>query len=261
MKSLFSLLLFFLAALSAHAQGEPAFLETFRPDARVHDFGTVREADGKVRHTFRLTNKGNAPVAITNVNTSCGCMVATYTKRAVRPGETAAIDVVLDPQGKDGAFAKQVVVLCAAKAGSAAAKKGANYYVRLWVKATVQPRQRPVSETCPYDLGHGLWADQQFLPFPCLGAGASYAYTLRLGNATARAIIVEWSRQPNNRVLRLPAKTTLRPGEVKAIRVSYRYPRRHKYDCHVDLYPLVDGKSGRPVRVKWNGEQKFQMRL
>ena len=52
--------------------GEPQFLETLKPDERTHDFGPIREADGKVNHVFRLKNTGTKPVAISAINTLSG---------------------------------------------------------------------------------------------------------------------------------------------------------------------------------------------
>ena len=94
-------LLVLVPAVSGMAQtGQPTFLETFKPVERVHDFGAIYERDGLVSHVFTLRNTGKKPVAISAVNTWCGCMVAGYTRRAVRPGETARVTVSLDPDHK-----------------------------------------------------------------------------------------------------------------------------------------------------------------
>ncbi len=246
---LFALLtLTLLTPLTATA-AEPQFLDTFRPDNRVHDFGRIRESDGRVTHIFRLRNEGNKPVAISAVNTWCGCMVAGYTKRAIRPGETANISVTLDPDHKSGKFIKQVVVLT----------DGGQKYVRLWVKADITPEVHPISEECPYDFGQGLWMSQKMLPFPDLDKGQEYGFDLRVGNNTQRRMTVTFTRQPNNRVLRMPESLTLAPGERKTIRVSYRYPRRHPHPCYVDIHPTVNGKAARTLRIKWNAGGKFRI--
>jgi hypothetical protein len=69
------------------------------------------EKKGKVVNVFKFKNMGKAPVAITEVNTWCGCVAANYTKKAVRPGETAMVTVTFDPDHKSGNFVKQVVLL------------------------------------------------------------------------------------------------------------------------------------------------------
>jgi hypothetical protein len=63
----------------ANAQGGgPAYLQTFKPVERVHDFGKIYEKKGKVVNVFRFKNTGKTPVAITEVNTWCGCVVVYF---------------------------------------------------------------------------------------------------------------------------------------------------------------------------------------
>ena len=250
MSFLLTLLLLVATALPAAGQSaQPQYDETFRPDNRVHDFGHIRESDGRVTHTFRLRNEGKKPVAISAVNTWCGCMVASYTKRAIRPGESANITVTLDPDHKSGKFIKQVVALT----------DGGRKYVRLWVKADITPEVHPIAEECPYDFGQGLWMSQKMLPFPDLDKGQEYAFELRVGNNTSRKMTVSFTRRPDNRVLRMPESLTLAPGERRSIRVAYRYPRRHPRPCHVDIIPTVNGKTARALRIKWNAGGKFRL--
>ncbi len=250
MKKSLCLLFLLVATVVCMAQtGEPQFIETFSPDNRVHDFGNIRESDGKVTHVFRLKNNGNKPVAISAVNTWCGCMVADYTKRVVRPGETAEVTVSLDPDHKQGKFVKQVVVLV----------NDGRQYVRLWVKADITTMDHPITEDCPRLLGEGLYASLDFLPFPDLGVGSDYSYVLRLGNSTAKPMTVSFSRRPNNTVLKLPDSITLKPRERKTLRISYRYPRRHQRSCYVDIVPAVNGKIVKAVRVQWNVGTKFRL--
>lgn len=194
-KYLFVFFFTLFTTLVAMAQGEPQFMATFKPVERTHDFGTIYEKDGKVVNVFKLRNEGDKPVVISAVNTWCGCMVADYTKRAVRPGETANVTVSLDPDHKQGNFVKQVVVLL--NDGSA--------YVRLWVKANIVPMVHPVREDHPFDYGNGLFMNQQILPFPELSVGQTHSFELKLANDTDKPMTVQFNRKPNNTVLKMPA--------------------------------------------------------
>ena len=73
-----------LLALCAFATAAQAQL-VFTPD--TWDFGTIRETDGRVSHTFTGENRGNTPVVILDVVTTCGCTVPQFTKRPIRPGQ------------------------------------------------------------------------------------------------------------------------------------------------------------------------------
>ena len=37
------------------------------------DFGTIKEANGNVSHTFQIKNTGDSPLVLTRVIASCGC--------------------------------------------------------------------------------------------------------------------------------------------------------------------------------------------
>lgn len=248
-KHLIAIMLSLCASIAALAQGEPAFIETFKPVERTHDFGTIYEKDGKVTNVFELKNQGDKPVAISAVNTWCGCMVADYTKRAIRPGESARVTVSLDPDHKQGNFVKQVIVLV--NDGSA--------YVRLWVKANIVPMVHPVREDHPFDYGYGLFMNQQILPFPELQPGQSHSFELKLANDTDRPMTVTFRRIPNNTVLKMPAQVRLKPRQRTSIRVSYQYFRRHSATRHIQIIPVVNGKEAKPLVVRWNVATKFRL--
>jgi len=242
------LLLFCLVAI--HAQGgQPVFLETFKPVERVHDFGKVYEKDGKKQAVFELKNTGKDLVVISNVNTSCGCMVPEYTKKAVRPGEKAVVKVTFDPDHKEGNFAKQVILLL----------NGGKQYVRLWVKANIIPCEHPVQEDHPYAYGHGLYMNQQILPFPDLSAGQHHTFSLKLANNTDKPMSIIFKRVPNNTILKMPARVYLKAKERTTIQVSYRYIRKHTRSGYINVYPIINGKEGKPLKVRWNAGQKFQL--
>ena len=74
----------------------------------AHDFGSiVFGANGKV--DFVYTNKGTKPLVITDVKSSCGCTVPTWTKEPVAPGQKGTINVGYDTK-IGGVFNKTVVV-------------------------------------------------------------------------------------------------------------------------------------------------------
>lgn len=246
-QSLILLFLSFFLTLSA----EPQFLETFKPVERVHDFGQIFEKDGKVSTKFVFKNTGRKAVAINEVNTWCGCMVANYTKKAVRPGETATVTVTLDPDHKEGKFVKQVVLLL----------NNGQEYVRVWVKAEIVPMKHSVREECPYDYGNGLFLDQMILPFPNYPEGKDYSIRLRMANNTDKPMTVTLRRTPNNTVLKMPDKVVLQPNEIKTITASYHFYRQYTNTSCIWLTPFINGKEGKKLKVRWNGSKKFQMDL
>ena len=252
MKRLLYILLVLTCHLSVSAQtAQPVFLESFKPVEKTHDFGKIYEKDGKKKTVFVLQNQGKKAVVISHVNTSCGCMVAEFTKRAVRPGEKAKVTVTLDPDHKEGNFVKQVVLLL----------NDGKEYVRLWVKAHIIPMDHPVQEQNPYDYGYGLWMNQQILPFPDLKIGQTYSFDLRLANDTDKPMTVVFKRVPNNRRLQMPDEVRLKARERTTIKVTYPYVVKYGKPVYINVYPVINGRQGKPLKVKWNSSEKFKMDL
>lgn len=91
MKKLFFLLVVVGVGFSSMAQKGPK-IEFMNKDNTV-DFGTVsKETDSGVR-TFEFKNTGDAPLIITNVQSTCGCTVPSKPTEPIMPGKTGKIDV------------------------------------------------------------------------------------------------------------------------------------------------------------------------
>ncbi|ADQ78446.1 protein of unknown function DUF1573 [Paludibacter propionicigenes WB4] len=76
---------------------------------KVFDFGKINEKDGSVTHVFEFTNKGNSPLVVSRVQTSCGCTTPSWTKEPVEPGKKGSITVTFDVRNKT-IFEKQIMV-------------------------------------------------------------------------------------------------------------------------------------------------------
>jgi uncharacterized cupredoxin-like copper-binding protein len=66
-----------------------------------HDFGESKRRK-VVEHTFTITNKGNAPLVIKDVRTSCGCTAALLSSKNIEPGKNGTIKVELDTKNRLG---------------------------------------------------------------------------------------------------------------------------------------------------------------
>lgn len=62
-----------------------------------------------VKITYNLTNSGNAPLVITNVQTSCGCTGATFPKESIEPGKSAVVSLTYNASSA-GVFNKTATV-------------------------------------------------------------------------------------------------------------------------------------------------------
>lgn len=102
----------FLFALLVVMISAGAFAQTgavIKFDKMVHDYGTIyQNADGNSEFTF--TNKGDQPLVLSSVRSSCGCTVPQWPKEPILPGQSGVIRVTYDTK-RIGTISKQVTVL------------------------------------------------------------------------------------------------------------------------------------------------------
>lgn len=70
-------------------------------DKAEHDFGTILQGE-VVTYSFRFSNTGNAPLIISNVQTSCGCTVGDFPREPIAPGKDGLIKATYDSKGHHG---------------------------------------------------------------------------------------------------------------------------------------------------------------
>ncbi len=84
-------------------------------ETEVIDYGTIAQNSDGMR-IFTFTNTGNAPLIISEVKTSCGCTVPTYSKQAIMPGSEGQLEIKYDTK-KLGNFTKTITVISNATKG------------------------------------------------------------------------------------------------------------------------------------------------
>ncbi len=75
-----------------------------------HNFGTIKEEAGAVTTQFEFTNKGDAPLVIHRVSSSCGCTTPSYSKEPILPGKSGSISARYTTMNRPGAFSKSIRV-------------------------------------------------------------------------------------------------------------------------------------------------------
>jgi len=89
MKKMLSLIALIAFSYSGLSQAKIEFLAK---DNTI-DYGTVtKDSDNGIR-SFEFKNTGNAPLIITNVQSTCGCTVPSKPTEPVLPGKIGKIDV------------------------------------------------------------------------------------------------------------------------------------------------------------------------
>jgi hypothetical protein len=117
----------------------------------VWNFGNTKQ--GKVlTHVFRFENKGNVPLVIHNVRTSCGCAAALISQREVQPGKSGEIKVTFNTRGYEGNQTKYIYV---DSNDPSSPKK------QLAVKASIDVPPRPRIELDQYTIDLGLLLESE----------------------------------------------------------------------------------------------------
>jgi hypothetical protein len=87
-----------------------------------HDFGSITQGT-PVSHVFEFTNTGSEPLIITEVQTSCGCTVADYSREPIAPGAKGFINSTYNA-AKAGVFSKTITVKSNAEESPVLTMKG-----------------------------------------------------------------------------------------------------------------------------------------
>lgn len=201
------------ATAAIFAEGRIAWNET------EHDFGTIKEADGRVSHDFMLVNAGDSDVAIIRVRTSCGCAVAEYPRRPVHPGDTAIITATFNPMGRAGDFTTFVTVFTNVEPRR----------TELSLQGRVIAGEMTVNEAYPYAVG-SLKLNAGSIPMGEICDKNKTTATIEAYNDSDTPMRYHVDRLPRY-VSVSPEKATIGPHERKIIKVEFDAKRckRHGY--------------------------------
>ncbi len=84
--------------------------EAMRFESTTLAVGSIDEDAAPATHTFRWRNEGEKPLVVTRVETSCGCVRASFSKAPVSRGQWGEIAVAYHPKGHPGFFQRRILV-------------------------------------------------------------------------------------------------------------------------------------------------------
>lgn len=227
------LIIFLLHTFAAAAQSQLIFSPS------EWDFGAINELDGRVTHSFTGENRGDKPIAILDIVTTCGCTVPEFSKRPILPGGKATIKVTFDPANRPGTFAKDLTVYATDK------KKIAT----LAIRGNVTPRSRSTEELYPVDAGGGLRLSSTLCAFSYIYEGRQIQSTIGYTNTSAQTISLTLRADNPSGLLTLDYPRQIVPGEKGEINLSYLIPSgKPRYGTIRDVLEVqVDGRTNKTV--------------
>lgn len=180
------------------------------------DFGTIRETDGPVSHTFTGKNGSDRPLVILDVVTTCGCTVPEFSKQPILPGAETRITVTYDPANRPGAFDRELWVY------SSDRKRIAT----LTIRGQVTPRPKSIEEQYPVDAGGGLRLSSTLCAFSYIYPGKRMQSVIGYANTSPREIRLELRPEITSGLLSADYPQTIGPGGPGADQPRLPDPRR-----------------------------------
>ncbi len=212
MKTFFALLVIFWGLLTnvAYAQS----VSPLRFESLEHDFGTIAEDGGQVKHAFRFENTSDRAVVIVATSSSCGCTKAEFSRKPVQPHEKGEIVVRFSPMNYPGTFARKVRVTTSE--GRLAEP--------LLIKGNVTPRKLSIAEQYPIHLGEGIRIDANSHSFGYAEHGKRTASSFAVINDSDRTVGLRIKPCGESGHLTISAPATLAPHERAEINFGYALP-------------------------------------
>lgn len=146
--------LYALIATALVAVAQPRFTS----NTETHQFGQV-EWKHPVTAQYTITNSGNEPLVLTDVEPDCACTVAHWTKTPIAPGEKGTLSVTFDAEAL-GHFQKSVAIFTNAQP----------HLVYLKFAGEVVREITDFTRTHPYLIGQ-IRIDHNSLDFPDVQRG------------------------------------------------------------------------------------------
>jgi hypothetical protein len=87
------ILLFLAVIVSLTASAQSGAKIEFKNNDTTLDYGTVSKDSDSGLRSFEFKNTGDAPLIITNVQSTCGCTIPTKPTEPIMPGKTGKIDI------------------------------------------------------------------------------------------------------------------------------------------------------------------------
>lgn len=153
MKRIFTTL-YALAAVALAAVAQPRFTS----NTEMHSFGQI-EWKHPVTVQYTITNTGDQPLVLTEVEPDCACSVAQWTQNPIAPGAKGTVNVTFDAKAL-GHFQKSVAIYSNAEP----------HLVYLKFNGEVVREIKDFTRTHPYLIGQ-IRIDKNSLDFPDIQHG------------------------------------------------------------------------------------------
>lgn len=224
----FFLFILFSGSLIAQVSSKIGFEKT------IHDFGYIKEENGKVSYEFKFTNQTDAPITISNVQASCGCTTPSWTRASVEPGKSGFVKAQYDPTNRPNAFTKTLSV--SYMIGTVAAVEV------LTIKGNVIPKPKTASDMFPVKSGN-LRFVSDYLNLYSVTTKEPITKEFRMYNDGKKRInFITPTRLPSHLSVKI-VPVALNPKDTGVIKVTYNAKLKNDFGYVYDLLEIATDDS------------------
>jgi hypothetical protein len=168
------------------------------------NFGSVKEEQGVLSHTFKFVNLGPEHFVIEDVDPSCGCITPDYPTDTIHPGEKGEIVLYVDLVNHPGLFSQKVTIK------GNASKIPVNLYVQGYV--TPSPQPLPEWERTSSFKYNNIYLQKNYANFGVVSTKGPVSLEISVYNSGNQTISVPTDK------MKLPAyvKVILLPTKIEA---------------------------------------------
>jgi hypothetical protein len=223
-KVILSLLILFAFGISQNAQAQKAYIEF---ENTIHDYGTIKEANGPAVAKFTFKNTGKQPLVLTEVKPNCGCTSPEWSKAPIQPGATGFIKASYDPKNRPGVFNKNIKVVSNAE----------NQVVILRIKGDVIARERGINDIYPMEMGP-IRVNTNHIALQRTTVKEHRADTFLVYNSSDAPVKISFQRVPGHITMKAIPET-LKPKGKGQIAFTYDAGSKGDWGFVLDRVPVV----------------------
>lgn len=223
-------------ASKAEVKGPPALkFETTSVDAGSHEAGETVEI------AFPVTNTSDKKIAVTNIETGCGCTTASKTKFDLEPGTSTEVKVNFNTNGRLNEQSRAITV------------------------HTDDPNSPTYTLKFKLNVTHSLWAEPAFIDFRDIGEGEKATRDVSIFNAKAEPLEIKEVKisDPSKLSAVLKEKKSFTRGDQSGTEFVYTLTTDDKlaagdYSLSVDFVTSGESKLA-PVNARINVRGPVQL--
>lgn len=235
MNKLIFALVMFVASTSAYAQFAQASINF---EKKIHDFGTIKESDGKVSYVFKFKNAGNQALVVHNVKASCGCTTPEWTRTPILPGKEGNIKATFDPKNRPGNFNKSITVY----------SNGQDENVILRITGVVSEKEKTVEDLYSSNMDK-IRLESSHLALTKISPSEVKTEELKIISTSDSDVKIGFDNVPAHiKISAVPE--VLKPGQKGVIKATYDAKAKNDWGF------LVDN-----VYLRFNDEKNYKNRL